>query len=108
MGEIDLSMTPNEKKPKRNRHLFGEDTDREIMKFVRSFGELVRRARRQARITQEELAERSGVDRSHISDIERGVNAPSLVMLYKLARGLGLTPGTLICGEERDIDRYNP
>ena len=79
---------------------FNERDDPDAAAFVRSFGVLVKQARQQAKITQEELAERSGVDRSHISDIERGINIPSLVVLFKLAQGLGVDPSRLLCRHE--------
>ncbi|MBA2452515.1 MAG: helix-turn-helix transcriptional regulator, partial [Chloroflexia bacterium] len=38
-----------------------------------TFGDLLRHARRDAELTQEELAERAGVSARTISDLERGV-----------------------------------
>lgn len=54
------------------------------------FGQTLRGHRTRLGITQEELAARSGVDRSHISDIERGANCPTLVVIYRLACGLDI------------------
>jgi transcriptional regulator with XRE-family HTH domain len=46
-------------------------------------------ALRQAKgLTQEKLAESSGLDPSYISGIERGVRNPSYLSLVKLASGL--------------------
>jgi transcriptional regulator with XRE-family HTH domain len=42
-------------------------------------------------ITQEELAVRSGLHTTYISDIERGARNPSFVALVRLAGGLGAT-----------------
>lgn len=94
---VDRMPQAKEEKLKRKKYLAAEGADAELAEFIQSIGEFVKRARRQARVTQEELAVRSGVDRSHISDVERGVNAPSLVVLFKLARGLGLCPAKLLC-----------
>lgn len=41
-----------------------------------TFGNLLRRARRSAGLTQEALAERAGLSARAISDLERGVNPP--------------------------------
>jgi len=60
------------------------------------FGELLRRARQAAGLTQEELAERAGLSRRGIADLERGVRqTPRRDTVALLAAALGLT------GEER-------
>lgn len=54
-------------------------------------GKQVRELRKQKGWTQEKLEEKSGVDRTYISDIERGVRNPSLKSLQKLAKALGVS-----------------
>ncbi len=55
------------------------------------FGELVRRHRTAAALSQEELAERAGLSVRAISDLERGVHrAPRLESVRLLAEALGL------------------
>ena len=49
----------------------------------------VSRAREEARLTQEQLAERSGVSRVTINRIERGKLNPSMRTLSRLARAMG-------------------
>ncbi|MBK1659858.1 helix-turn-helix domain-containing protein [Paracraurococcus ruber] len=56
-----------------------------------TFGDAVRRARAKTGLTQEELADRSGIDRSYIGGVERGERNPTLVVICKIADGLGLT-----------------
>lgn len=51
-------------------------------------GERVRLLRRQVGLSQEELAHRSGMDRTYISQIERGVCNPSLIALLNVAKAL--------------------
>lgn len=46
-------------------------------------------ARRTAGLTQQELAERIGVDKGYISRVERGKTIPSAAMLYKMAAAMG-------------------
>jgi transcriptional regulator with XRE-family HTH domain len=55
---------------------------------VRS-GDLIREARLRAGLTQYELAERSGRDRSVIARWEQGIVAPSLETLVDLVRACG-------------------
>lgn len=54
-----------------------------------ALGKRVRELREQEKLTQEELAERSSLDPSYISGIERGVRNPSVLSLTRLAYGLG-------------------
>jgi transcriptional regulator with XRE-family HTH domain len=39
---------------------------------------------------------KSGIDRTFISDLERGVQCPSLRMIFRVAAGLGVTPSSLV------------
>ena len=55
------------------------------------FGEAVRKARTSVGLTQEELADRSGLDRSYIGGVERGERNPTLTVIEKIAEGLGVT-----------------
>lgn len=62
------------------------------MTHGRRFAESLRETRRQAKIGQEELAERAGLHRTYISQLERGLESPSLDVIVALARGLRITP----------------
>jgi len=53
------------------------------------------RDRRKKPLTQEELADKSGVDQTYISLIERGLRNPSDDIKRKLAKALGLAPSRL-------------
>jgi len=48
-------------------------------------------ARKNACLTQEELAKRIGADKSYISRIEKGTTVPSVSTFYRIAAALGLT-----------------
>lgn len=48
-------------------------------------------ARKNARLTQEELANRIGADKGYISKIERGLITPTVPTLYRIAAAMGLT-----------------
>ena len=50
----------------------------------------VRRLRAERDLTQEEFANDSGFDRGYISGVERGVRNPSVLVLYRIAKALGV------------------
>lgn len=52
-------------------------------------GQILLDARKNARLTQEELANRIGADKSYISKIERGLITPTVSTLYRIAARYG-------------------
>lgn len=48
-------------------------------------------ARKNACLSQAQLAERIGADKAYISRIERGLIVPSIATFYKLAAAMGLS-----------------
>ena len=62
------------------------------------FGHNVRRNRRTRRLTQEDLAEASGLDRSYIGGVERGERNPTLTAILRLASALKVAPEALFQG----------
>jgi transcriptional regulator with XRE-family HTH domain len=63
-----------------------------------ALGRNVRRQRDALQFTQEKLAERSGLDPTYISDIERGRRNPGIKNVAKLAKALSLTTSELCKG----------
>jgi len=62
----------------------------EIKAKAFAIGEIIREARKEAHMTQEQLAERTGTKKSFISRIENGKSDIQLSTLYKLLEvGLG-------------------
>lgn len=59
-------------------------------KILKNFGEQIRIKRKEAELSQEELAEKIGVHRTYMSFIERGIRNPSLLMVFKISRALKL------------------
>ncbi|WP_324709903.1 helix-turn-helix domain-containing protein [Pseudomonas citronellolis] len=59
------------------------------MNLAAYFGQAVRRHRELLRLSQEELADRAGIDRTYISGVERGVRNPSLLVMQRIATALG-------------------
>ncbi|GAB3468098.1 hypothetical protein GCM10027321_36140 [Massilia terrae] len=61
-----------------------------------AFGIVLRRARKEAKLTQEALALEAGVERNFVSLLERGANQPTIRVLFKLAAALQTPPSTLV------------
>lgn len=59
--------------------------------FKSSLGEAIKQTRSEMRLTQEELAERAGLHRTYVSDVERGRRNISLGSIEKLATALELS-----------------
>jgi transcriptional regulator with XRE-family HTH domain len=51
----------------------------------RAFGQALREVRRERGFSQERLALESGLDRTYISLLERGVQSPTLRTIFKLS-----------------------
>ncbi len=62
------------------------------------FGENLARCRRQANLTQEELAHNASLHRTEIGLLERGGRIPRIDTLVKLAGALSISPSELIAG----------
>jgi transcriptional regulator with XRE-family HTH domain len=55
----------------------------------RAFGQVIRKIRQEKlKISQAELEKRTGLDRTFISDLERGIQGPGIRTLYRIAEGL--------------------
>lgn len=68
-----------------------------------AFGQVLRSARSDKNISQEELAFNAGLDRTFISLLERGRRQPSLTTLIELARALGISASDLVARVEKII-----
>ncbi len=62
----------------------------------KSFAEVLREIRQENGLSQEELADRAGLHRTYISQVERGLKSPSLRSLEQIAQALGLPPSALL------------
>ena len=59
--------------------------------IIQAFGQLVRQHRERLGLSQEDLAEQTGVSRNYIGMIERGETNPTLLVIHDLARSLQMT-----------------
>lgn len=70
--------------------------DAEIAQIRHRLGQQLRRLRRERKLTQEDLAERSNLSVDTVRRVERGAFSPSLDTVAKLAVGLAVSLRTLI------------
>lgn len=63
-------------------------------------GTVIRRFRKSKGLSQEVLSGLAGLDRTHYSKIERGLRAPSIDTLFKIAHALDIPPHELIVAIE--------
>jgi DNA-binding XRE family transcriptional regulator len=68
------------------------------MDISKAFGENVRKYRKARGLSQEQFALKYEVDRTYISGIERGKRNPTIEIVQKLARALGVSIADLFDG----------
>ncbi len=69
-------------------------------------GEAIKNIRLEQHLTQEELGEKSGVNRSLIGKLERGKSPMTLSTLSKVFQALGITSATLDLGTVGKVDLW--
>lgn len=70
-----------------------------------TFGEVIRRRRKEIALGQEALADKAGLHRTHVSLLERGQRMPTLGVIKKLADGLETTMANLLDEVEGQMKR---
>ena len=66
-----------------------------------AFGQVLRKLRLAAGLSQEQLGLESGVQRNFISLIETGQNQPTITTVFKLATALNVRPSKMILESEK-------
>ena len=66
------------------------------MDIRQRLGGNVRKLRNAKGWSQEDYADRAGIHRTYVSDIERGARNPTATVIEKLAKPLGVAPGRLL------------
>lgn len=66
------------------------------MDIKKAFAEVLKQKRKQIKISQEELALNSNMDRTFLSEIERGLKQPTITTLQKIAIALNMKPSELL------------
>jgi transcriptional regulator with XRE-family HTH domain len=62
----------------------------------KAFGQAMRKARNKRKLSQMDLHIATGLDRTFISDLERGIQGPSLRTVFRVAKGLDISAGALV------------
>jgi transcriptional regulator with XRE-family HTH domain len=68
-----------------------------------AFGRVLREQRATAGVSQEQLALNADVDRTFVSQMERGIRQPTLTTLFKLSKALEIQPSTLVSRTEKQL-----
>lgn len=67
------------------------------------FGQILRKLRKEAGLTQEKLGMEAGLQRNYVSSLELGEKQPSLSSVFKLAQALKIEASSLIRLVEMNI-----
>lgn len=73
--------------------------------LLNTFGQTIKDARQTAGLTQEDLAEQTGVTTRYIMAIENENKQPSMKVLFKLIRALKISADTIFFPEIQHIDK---
>jgi transcriptional regulator with XRE-family HTH domain len=66
------------------------------VEICQRLGRNLRRLRQKKGWSQEAFAFEAGLHRTYISDLERGARNPTITVVEKLAKALGVKPGALL------------
>ncbi|MFK4167297.1 helix-turn-helix domain-containing protein [Paenibacillus lautus] len=72
------------------------------MEIEGAFGLVLKERRQAVGLSQLELANRSGLDRTFISMLERGQRRPTLNTIFSLAKELGVSPSGFV----KEVEKY--
>jgi len=75
---------------------------REKPDVLERFGTAVKFSREELGLTQEDLAEKAGIHRTYLSDIERGTRNLSLINIEKLAAALTMSMSDIFALVEQE------
>lgn len=71
----------------------------------KAIAEVISRLRNNADLSQEDLADKSGIHRTYVSQIERGLKSPTLQVLMRLASALNTSGSQIIKEMELSLDK---
>ena len=65
-----------------------------------AFGDAIRARRQSLGLSQEQLADRAGIERKSVSRVETGAYSPSVDRLWNICDALGVLPRALLEGSD--------
>ncbi|WP_339244007.1 helix-turn-helix transcriptional regulator [Paenibacillus sp. FSL R10-2796] len=71
------------------------------------FGQILKSIRKKQKVSQEELAFRSNLDRTYISMLERGIHQPTLNSLLAIAAALDMKAAELVGLVEDQLNKQS-
>lgn len=74
-------------------------------KFFMALSKVIYQERKKQKLTQAELAKKSGLNRTYVSDIERGKVNPTLNVLLQISEALSLSPAVLMLKVEFELEK---
>ncbi|WP_274364803.1 helix-turn-helix domain-containing protein [Paenibacillus thermotolerans] len=77
------------------------------MKIELSFAKILKTLRINNKLSQEELAFRSNLDRTYISMLERGIHQPTISTLFALSKALNIKASVIIQLVELECENKN-
>lgn len=72
-----------------------------------AFANILKMLRKQRDLSQETFGFQTGLHRTYISQLERGLKSPSLKTLQKVSQALGITLSELMTLVEKELDNVS-
>jgi len=70
---------------------------------VHNFGSIIKAARENSDLTRDQLSERAGIGYRHLMGIENKNKTPSIFVLFRIIRALGISADTIVYPEKNII-----
>lgn len=87
--------------------LFYKYEESDLLKIEEAFGLTLQKYRTDAKLSQEQLAFNSSLDRTYISLLERGKRRPTINTIFALAQTLNIKPSILMQDIENILTESN-
>jgi transcriptional regulator with XRE-family HTH domain len=84
--------------PQRSYAVAGEEQEGEVEPIAKIIGGNLKRGRRRAGLSQDDVAWKSGLHRTEVSLIELGKRTPRVDTLVRFANAIGITPADAFKG----------